>query len=541
MKNLWLETWWRAGSADDLRPVTVARPDDGRSVRLGAVLGYDADLFTRWSAAESIFAAPAQTSSETSAPWKEDRRVAAATLSAAPPIHLPPAAAVTLDLSPGDPLMIDGHPFTYAGVTDPAALDRLRNPDGQSWLPPDATAEAALRAAGGSSSSANLDNPDAAGDLLRLRAAQVALAPNLAVARLGGRPHAALLLPDAAASQEGAVLDPVAVGRELAAFLPVPVWTTGPEGAARLTLGQTTRVSGVLQLLPPILLGGLIIFGTLLGSISDRQKEIYTFSALGLGPRHVGLLFFAEAAVYAAVGGLGGQLLAQVVALAASWASDLGWIPPVSINFASTQALFAIAVVMATVLISAIYPALRAARSANPGLARAWTLPAPEPPPHDDQLHLTFPFTVSAYDLTGVVAYLAEHFRQHADAGLGPFAASDVTLTRSDTDQPRLAAELALAPFDLGVTQTLTLSGQPSDIPGVDEVRVHLHRHSGTKGDWTRANRTFIKHLRQRFLLWRTLPPHTVQAYRQQTLEQLGIHHDGLAEPAENETAYGRG
>jgi hypothetical protein len=233
----------------------------------------------------------------------------------------------------------------------------------------------------------------------------------------------------------------------------------------------------------------------------------------------VGLLFFAEAAVYAAVGGLGGQLLAQIVALVASWLSARGWIPPVSINFASTQALFAIGVVMLTVLVSAAYPALRASRSANPGLARTWTLPAPEPPPHDDQLNLTFPFTVSDYDLTGVVAYLREHFEQHADAGLGPFAASDVVIERDERAEIALHGRFALAPFDLGVTQSLRLTGRPSEIPGVREVRVQLHRHSGTKGDWVRANRGFIKHLRRRFLIWRTLPTATVEAYRQQALE----------------------
>jgi hypothetical protein len=509
----WLAGWWRVAEAGGQRPITVARLDDGRSVRLGAVLGMDEQTAAAWPAWGEALPQGLRNldAREGEAPAEpgvgETSRLGGS-------LALPASAAAKLDLSPGDRVLLDGRPVRYVGPTDGRVLTTLRQPDGQPVLPVDREAEAALRGSQGPSGGGG-GEAAGAGEVLRLSADRVALASNATVRQLGGDLHTYTLIADEAA-------DPAAVGAELAELLPTPVWVAGPAGTQRLTLGPITRVSGLLQLLAPVILGGLIIFGTLLGSISDRQREIYTFSALGLGPRHVGLLFFAEAAVYAAVGGLGGQLLAQVVALAASWLVDLGWMRPVSINFASTQALFAIAVVMATVLVSAIYPALRASRSANPGLARAWTMPAPEDPPHDDQLNLTFPFTVSAYDLTGVVAFLAEHFRQHADAGLGPFAASDVALGRDDEGRLQLTTELALAPFDLGVTESFRLTGVPSDIPGVDEVRVELRRNSGAKGDWLRANRVFLKALRRRFLIWRTLPPARVEDYRMQTLQTLG-------------------
>jgi len=44
-------------------------------------------------------------------------------------------------------------------------------------------------------------------------------------------------------------------------------------------------MSGFGDVLVPLLLGGFIVFSTMLGSIIDREKEIYTFSALGLAPR----------------------------------------------------------------------------------------------------------------------------------------------------------------------------------------------------------------------------------------------------------------
>jgi ABC-type lipoprotein release transport system permease subunit len=58
-------------------------------------------------------------------------------------------------------------------------------------------------------------------------------------------------------------------------------------------------------------LGGLVIFGTMLGSVADRENENYPFSSLGLALPHVASLFFAEALVTSVLGGLAGTLLAE--------------------------------------------------------------------------------------------------------------------------------------------------------------------------------------------------------------------------------------
>lgn len=212
-------------------------------------------------------------------------------------------------------------------------------------------------------------------------------------------------------------------------------------------------------------------------------------------------------------------MLAQTVALVAAQLAEWGLIRAPSINYSSTNSLFAIGLVMATVLVSAIYPASRASKSANPGLARSWRMPEPE----NDEIKMTFPFTVSAYDITGVVSFLAEHFRAHNDAGLGNFAASEVVITReASTGNLRLSAKLALAPFDLGVTQEFALTARPSEIPGVDEVAIWVKRASGAGGDWYRANRVFVQELRGQFLLWRTLSAQMIEQYRMETLQVLG-------------------
>lgn len=308
------------------------------------------------------------------------------------------------------------------------------------------------------------------------------------------------------------------LAEDLARAVPQPIMATRNNGAYWHVLGTVLSASGASDLFFPILLGGLVIFGTMLGSVADREKEIYTFSALGLAPRHVATLFFAESMVYSLIGGMGGYLLAQAVLKALTAMAEQGWVTVPSMNMSSTNTIVTIFIVMATVMISAIYPAIKASKSANPGLMRSWT----PPPPQGDVLDLVFPFTVSEYDITGVVSFLKEHFDNHGDAGLGQFMAREARLVRDDKNMLGLDATLTLAPFDLGVSQSFALRSVPSEIPGIDEVRIILQRVSGQPKDWARLNRIFLDDLRQQFLIWRSIPHETMELYRERTLTHLG-------------------
>jgi hypothetical protein len=205
-------------------------------------------------------------------------------------------------------------------------------------------------------------------------------------------------------------------------------------------LGTVVEASGAGDLLFPVLLGALVIFGTMLGSVADREKEIYTFSALGLAPPHVASLFFAEALVYSVLGGMGGYLIAQGSMKILTVLAAFGWVQVPEINYSSTNAIVTILIVMATVLVSAIYPAIKASKSANPGLLRSWR----PPPPQGDIHEITFPFTVSAYDLTGVVSFLQEHFEHFSDTGLGAFMARDTRMVRHGAGSVRPGRDRAL-------------------------------------------------------------------------------------------------
>ena len=96
-------------------------------------------------------------------------------------------------------------------------------------------------------------------------------------------------------------------------------------------------------------------------------------------------------------------------------------------NYSSTNAIVTVLVVMCTVMISTIYPAIKASRSANPGIQRSWRIGKPV----GDLYDIVFPFTVSAYDITGVVSFLNEHFQNYSDSTLGVFATSSSHVFRS--------------------------------------------------------------------------------------------------------------
>jgi hypothetical protein len=495
------DQWWLSRPDIHVDPFPAADPAQGKAGYLQAVLGLRGGEARAWPQLAQVLGG-------------EDLAAKIEALDGRG-VYLPAVIRDQLDLKVGQAITLDGVDAIFAGIIDANALQRLNQLDAKPLLPVDFQ-DASYQSSQDQSQQEQEQDEQLADvvqrDFVRLSPDQIAIASAQMLRRMGGTLHGVAVY---AGPDRNIVED----ARYIAELLPLPVWARTPNGVERLVFTRLTQLSGGLALVVPVILGGLIIFGTMLGSIADREKEIYTFSALGLAPAHVGFLFFAEAAVYAVVGGMVGQILALGVAKTAMAMAEAGWIAQPSINFSSTNALFAIAVVMATVLISAVYPAMRASKSANPGVQRSWKMP----PPEGDDLKMTFPFTVSAYDITGVISFLAEHFRQHNDAGLGVFAARDVELGRdAQSGNLLLDAELALAPFDLGVTQHFTLKAVPSEIPGVDEVFIHAQRLTGATGDWVRSNRVFIQDLRKQFLLWRTLSAEMIEMYRAKTLQSLG-------------------
>ncbi len=420
-------------------------------------------------------------------------------------VFMTEAVAELLKVQPGDKVIVKGQRLTVGPLVSASAFGAMRDMDSSSIIPVDYAQMQGTQAATEQSPEDLLTEQ---GTWANLPTDSVVITSARNTLKAGGKPTVVTFYTKDA--QEASQ-----IAEDLARMLDKrPVLATRADGVYRHIQGTVVAASGVGDLLFPILLGGLVIFGTMLGSVADREKEIYTFSALGLAPPHVASLFFAEALVYSVIGGMGGYLIAQGTMKVLTVLASYGLLQVPEMNYSSTNAIVTILIVMATVLVSAIFPAIKASRSANPGLLRSWRPPAPK----DDVYDIVFPFTVSEYDLTGVVSFLKEHFNNFSDTGLGAFMAKNAKLLKYEDGSLGLSAHLALAPFDLGVTQQFELRSAPSEIKGIDEVKIQLIRKSGQPKDWVRLNKALFNDLRTQFLLWRSLPRETMEMYRQETL-----------------------
>jgi len=420
-------------------------------------------------------------------------------------VFMTEAVAELLKVKPGDRVIVKGQRLTVGPLVNASAFGAMRDMDASSIIPVDYAQMQGTQAATEQSPEDMLTDQ---GTWANLPTDSVVITSEENTRRAGGKPTVVTFYT--ADAQQASI-----IAEDLARMLDKrPILATRLDGVYRHIQGTVVAASGVGDLLFPILLGGLVIFGTMLGSVADREKEIYTFSALGLAPPHVASLFFAEALVYSVIGGMGGYLIAQGSMKVLSVLASYGLLQVPEMNYSSTNAIVTILIVMVTVLVSAIFPAIKASRSANPGLLRSWRPPAPD----GDIYDIVFPFTVSEYDLTGVVSFLREHFNNFSDTGLGAFMAKNPKLIKYEDGNLGLSSHLALAPFDLGVTQQFELRSAPSEIKGIDEVKIRLVRKSGQPKDWVRLNKALFNDLRTQFLLWRSLPRETMEMYRQETL-----------------------
>ncbi len=264
-----------------------------------------------------------------------------------------------------------------------------------------------------------------------------------------------------------------------------------------------TSFAGMGNLFIPILIAALIVLNTMLGAVYERVREIGIYSAVGLAPVHVAFLFIAEACVYAIIGAVFGYLLGQTVA---TTLVHFDLLQGLTLNYSSTSTVTATIIVMAVVLGSTIYPAIKASRMAVPDIERKWKLPDPE----GDEWHFDLPFTVLAEEAVGLNIFMRDYFEAHADESASDFYTNQVTFSQRKLNEEDRELDISmmvwLAPYDLGVSQRINLITEPVGEEEEDLYRIylHVHRESGEIASWKRVNRRFLNLLRKQLLIWRT-------------------------------------
>jgi ABC-type lipoprotein release transport system permease subunit len=195
-----------------------------------------------------------------------------------------------------------------------------------------------------------------------------------------------------------------------------------PSGVQMIAASNLSSVSGAAEVAVPLLVAGLIIFNTMMGSIAERKREIHVYTSLGLAPAHVGALFVAEALTYGLIGSVFGYVIGQGVG---TMLLKLGWLGQVTLNYSGSSAMLTMGLILLIVLLSALVPARLASKLAAPSIDRTWKVPDP----HDGTIVTSLPFTINQTAADGVLAYLREFFEDHREGTIGKFSSGEVEIT----------------------------------------------------------------------------------------------------------------
>ena len=479
-----------------------------------------------------------------------------------------PLLGFSMDEAIGKKIQVGGQQFEIIGVFDNLKFRQARDLDGEEFTPVDYQSDQNKQAAQSTEDASQKGEEVAVQSYQHSDANALVLLPYDAVLSMGGNTRSL-----AAGFKNNA--DPQAELNDLMNRAALGIFGSTPNKDGKLEAKlyssvESTSYEGFAALVVPILIAALIIANTMLGSVFERTREIGIFSSVGLAPVHVAALFIAEAAVYAVLGSIAGYLVAQVIAKIIT-ANNL--LQGITLNYSSGSAVVSTIIVMATVLLSTLYPAWAAGRMSQPDIERRWRMSEPL----GDMWRFQFPFTVSGQQPLGVGEFLWDFFQSHTDTSVGKFYTDKVYLramtlreavqllnttpdgsllpekaavpvvnkadantgdakkgaakapapapsgpvalklediaASPDTEVYHIAMRTWLAPFDMGVSQDTDILLIPSQEEGLYELQLKLVRQSGEIAAWQRTNRGFISDLRKQLLVWRMITPQDQREY----------------------------
>jgi len=452
---------------------------------------------------------------------------------------------LTVDNAVGTKIEVGGEIFTVIGVFDDQAFRAAHDLDDEEFTPVDYQNDQNIQEQDSQSISSQSGEEPQVQSYLHMDANALLLLPYQKVLMMGGSTRSIAAGFEKTQNPEQQLND--LMQRAAVGIFGATRNDQGKLEAKLYSSVESTSYEGFAALLVPILIAAAIIANTMLGSVFERTKEIGIYSAIGLAPIHVAALFIAEAAVFAVLGSIAGYLIAQVVA---KIITHYGILPGITLNYSSSSAVLSTLIVMITVLLSTIYPAMAASRMSQPDIERKWRMSEPV----RDVWRFQFPFTVSGQQPIGVAMFLEEFFQTHTDTSVGKFYVDDVKFTElslregvdilnklppaivnkraesapageaapepqftlldldkiaatPDSSVYRLSMRVWLAPFDMGVSQDTDIILMPSEEEELFELQIRLVRQSGEIAAWKRTNRGFISDLRKQLLLWRTIKP----------------------------------
>ena len=292
--------------------------------------------------------------------------------------------------------------------------------------------------------------------------------------------------------------------------------------------GERSRkvsLSGLVDLIIPLLIAGMTVLNTMKGSVYERRTEIYVYNAVGIAPRYVFFMFIAEALVYAVVGSMIGYLASQGTGRILT---ELDLTGGLNMSYTSMATIYASLTIMVAVIVSTYFPATQAMEIAAPAEESGWKLPEPQ----GNDLVFDLPFNFNQTERLAVLEFFNRYLLERGEGSSGSFYSAVPNLSIQEDyvegqPVPQLSTTIWLKPFDLAVSQTMTLE-TPFD-PETQEfkARMILTRLSGTNESWLRLNSKYVSDLRRHFLHWRAVPAHDREEIFEEARNRIRI---GMAE-----------
>jgi hypothetical protein len=199
--------------------------------------------------------------------------------------YLSEELATQLGVKVGDRIDVRGYDLILRGVFQPIAMeDQVRLLDGQRILPYDYSRQEKDWVNRDSQDAIEQENESAAGmqptgddDELFMAAREVIILPTDLVRELGGDLRS-IAIPCESTEQAAEV------ARELSETIVYPAYYANGKGGVNVVVATPLIAVPPRSLAVPLVIAALIIFTTMLNSVSERKKEIYVYSSLGLAP-----------------------------------------------------------------------------------------------------------------------------------------------------------------------------------------------------------------------------------------------------------------
>ncbi|MCD6537935.1 M28 family peptidase [Candidatus Bathyarchaeota archaeon] len=389
-----------------------------------------------------------------------------------------------LDVDMGDSIFIAGVKFHILGIIDNKEFWKLVDIDGELITPLDPTLARA-------------------GTRVRVNHDFIIIPYEIAV-RLGAVvPSVAIKYENADLAREKASL----IARHLSTYLSVYYSARGASYFVTWIKGY--RIFGLALVVIPFVLAALALLNIMLGHVYERTRYISIYSAVGLSPMHIAMMFLMESIVFAVLGATLGYILSLLIGGAvATFAPGM-----IMTNYTSAYVILSVTASMVTVIISSIYPSIKASRLVTPSLERVWRVPTK---PIGTEWTIPLPFSFDEDEALGSLVYLGEYlerFGTEAASFMIEEGPKYVSRALPKMIVRGVEATVRLRPYDAGVVESISLiaSRRMDEEKYTFELRGVLR--TGQRYLWISGHRVVADQIRKQLLLWRSLIPSDKIAY----------------------------